>query len=525
MAINQRKAGSILSYVQIFLTNTVGIIYTPIMLRLLSQDEYGLFGTAASLTTYLSLLSFGVTGAYMKFIMEARVVNDKEEEKRINGMFITIFAFFSALVIIIGAILIFASEFIFGAKYDIHQLYEIKWIMFLTIINYVFTFLFTPVTMYIQSHERYVFIRVVYIILNCLTPVINIIVLNYYPYAVALSVVSLSTAVITFGIWFWYAYKRLNMRFIFTGFKFEKVKSIFIFSSFLLLNDITTQIVSSTDRLVLSVVAGAGSVAIYTVGAHFGTYFISFSTSVSSVFSPTVNRIIVESKIKNENPNKALNELFLKVGRVQFLILSLIMIGYITIGQQFINLWAGKDYHYAYWIGLLLLLSNYIPSFQNIGLEIQKAKNMHKKRSIIYFFVGVLNVLLTIPLAIYFSSEQYDKGIGGIASAFATLLSIILGQVIWMNIYYHKKIGLNIIDFWKGIIRLLPSMILPTLTGVLLNYFIVIDSYKVFFFDVLVILVVYLISVWFFGMNSYEKDLVKAPVKRIIHRFKNNGVV
>ena len=54
MAINQRKAGAMLSYIQLGLSTLVGILYTPIMLRILGQSEYGLFGTANSLTSCLS---------------------------------------------------------------------------------------------------------------------------------------------------------------------------------------------------------------------------------------------------------------------------------------------------------------------------------------------------------------------------------------------------------------------------------------------------------------------------------------
>ena len=82
MAVNQRKAGAILSYVQMILSTVIGLTYTPIMLRILGQSEYGLFGTASSLTSFLSLLSFGMAGAYIKFVMEYRVAGDKEGENQ-----------------------------------------------------------------------------------------------------------------------------------------------------------------------------------------------------------------------------------------------------------------------------------------------------------------------------------------------------------------------------------------------------------------------------------------------------------
>ena len=81
MAINQRKAGTILSYVYIFVSNTISLFYTPIFLGMLGQAEYGLIGTANSLTSYLSLLSMGIGGSYIRFNAIARTKDDKREEQ------------------------------------------------------------------------------------------------------------------------------------------------------------------------------------------------------------------------------------------------------------------------------------------------------------------------------------------------------------------------------------------------------------------------------------------------------------
>lgn len=66
------------------------------------------------------------------------------------------------------------------------------------------------------------------------------------------------------------------------------------------------------------------------------------------------------------------NDLFIRISRVQFYIVSLILIGYTFVGKPFIMLWAGSNYADAYLIGLLLILSVFVPAFQNLGVEIQK---------------------------------------------------------------------------------------------------------------------------------------------------------
>ena len=60
MKLNQLKAGAIISYVNLLIGNIIPFIYTPIMLRLLGQAEYGLYGIAHSIMGYIGLLNFGI---------------------------------------------------------------------------------------------------------------------------------------------------------------------------------------------------------------------------------------------------------------------------------------------------------------------------------------------------------------------------------------------------------------------------------------------------------------------------------
>ena len=59
MRVNQIKAGAILSYLTQLVHILSALIYTPIMLRLLGQTEYGLYQLAASVISYLSILTLG----------------------------------------------------------------------------------------------------------------------------------------------------------------------------------------------------------------------------------------------------------------------------------------------------------------------------------------------------------------------------------------------------------------------------------------------------------------------------------
>ena len=91
MKVNQLKAGVILSYLSEGIMVLSGLIYTPIMLRLLGQSQYGLYQLSSSVIAYLSLLSLGFGSSYVRYYSRYKVNNDKEGIAKLNGMFMTVF--------------------------------------------------------------------------------------------------------------------------------------------------------------------------------------------------------------------------------------------------------------------------------------------------------------------------------------------------------------------------------------------------------------------------------------------------
>lgn len=61
---NQRKIGAILSYAIVAVNIITGIFYTPIVIRLLGQVEYGLYSLIYSFMSYFTILDFGLRQCY-----------------------------------------------------------------------------------------------------------------------------------------------------------------------------------------------------------------------------------------------------------------------------------------------------------------------------------------------------------------------------------------------------------------------------------------------------------------------------
>lgn len=505
MKVNQLKIGVVLSYVSMIVQNIIAIVYTPVMLRLLGQSEYGLYQLVYSVVSYLGLLSFGFGSAYVRFYSRYKVKDDQEGIAKLNGMFMIVFNIIAIIALLAGGVLVGNVNNLFSKSLTANEINTATILMILMVINLAISFPSSVFDSFVTAHECYFFQRIISLLQTVLNPFLTLPLLLMGYKSISLVVVTTILTVSKFIINYWYCIKKLRMRFIFHNMNFSLLKEIGVFSFYIFINMIVDQINWSVDKFILGVFSGTTAVAIYAVGGQINTMYMSLSTSISSVFIPRVNKIVA----RDENNNEELTELFTRVGRIQFIILAMVIGGFIVVGKYFINVWAGTDYNKAYYVALLLIIPVTVPLTQNLGIEIQRAKNMHIFRSIIYFLIAIGNVFISIPLVQLF---------GEMGAALGTAISLIIGNILVMNWYYQVKIKLDMLYFWKQILMLMPCVVTSTLLALFLSNILIVNSIVNFIIVGVFYVLVYLVCLITFGMNSYEKNLIKGPINKILKR-------
>lgn len=503
---NQLRSGVIISYINLAISSLIPFIYTPIMLRMLGQSEYGLYSLANSAVSYLSLLSFGFGSTIIRYIAKYRAENNKEAVEKMYGFFILLYCFLALVVLIVGTILSYNVEPIFHRGLTANEQAKMKILVRIMTVNSALSFPVSVFSSMITAYEKYIYRKLIDMLATIGAPIANLIAL-YLGYAsVGMSVAATVIQVTMLPLYAGYCFKILKLKPRFSILPRKMINELFRFSAFVFLGSVVDMLFWSTDKVLLGMLSSSVAVAIYNVGGTFNNIVMQLSTSISGVLTPKITGMVVKNASKKE-----LTELFVRVGRLQFLIIGIIVSGFTVFGRAFINLWAGPDYAGAYWVTILTLFPLCIPLIQNTGLSILIAQNKHQFRSIIYLFIAILNVISTY-LAI--------PSMGYIGAALCSCIAYLIGQGLIMNIYYYKVTGLDIPLFWKNIIKLsiIPGCMM--VCGLFAMRFLKITNWILFFVGIVLYSCVYAGLMYRFSLNDYEKDIFRKPLLKFINIYK-----
>lgn len=501
---NQLKAGAVLNYIVIILNAIVGLLYTPYMLRMMGQSEYGLYSLVASVISYLTILDLGMGNAIIRYTAKFRAEGKQKEQYEMFGMFFILYLIIGLLAVVIGMGLYLNVDSMFGKTMTDIELDRARIMMLILIFNLAITFPMSIFGSIMTAYERFVFPRVINIIRIILNTVVMIALLHYGYRAVAMVVVQTVFNVTTLIINYFYCRFYIKIKLYFRTFNWSFLKEVAIYSFWILLNVIMDKIYWSTGQFVLGAISGTIAVSVFSVAIHLQGMYMQFSSAISSVFLPKVTAMVTK-----ETSDVNLSNLFIRTGRLQFLVMCFILCGFIVFGKPFIELWAGVEYSEAYYITLLFFISLLIPLIQNLGITILQAKNEMKFRSLLYIAIAIVALIMEIVLA---------KIWGGIGCAVAIAGALFLGQGLIMNIYYRRNQHLDINRFWKEILKMSIIPAVLVIIALLLRSFYTISSWRELFVGVAVFSLLYIPLVFCFSMNSDEKRLVMEPILNIVKR-------
>ena len=276
----------------------------------------------------------------------------------------------------------------------------------------------------------------------------------------------------------------------------------------MLLQGLVTTMNNTLDKFLIGIMMTPEDVTVYSIALTVYSMFSTIACLPMGIYMPAVAKDMREGARGMELTKKLLQPC-----RFNILITGLIVAGFAIAGRQFIVILYGEEFLTAWYCAMIVLVPMFLNTANDIVINVLDILNKRHVRSIILMGTTALNLLLTIV------GIQYMGMVGAsLATGLATLL-----QVIILNIYYQKKINIDVLYlFRKGFAGIIPS-IFAALAVTLPLYFLIKNTYLSFFACGIVFLLVFGILYVLWGANPLEKQALRGVVNKLKLERNNNG--
>ena len=492
MVRNNIKKGAVISYVAIFLNIAITFFYTPWMIRKIGVSDYGLYSLVYSFISYF-ILDFGLHQAIQRFIAKYRAEGSEDKVEKMIGITTRVYLIIDAIIFIVLFVLYFFISDIFkGLTPD--ETERLKGLYIIAGIFSVLSFMFKPMAGAMMAFEYFVEERVLEMV-NKVGAVVGVcIALALGADVFALILINGSVSLFTSILKLIVFKRKSKLHIQWTYFNKTELKGIFSFSMWTFGSGLAQRLRLSLVPSILGILSNSTEIAIFAMGMSLEGMVYTLSSAINGLFLPTVSRMV-----HNQKREEILN-LMIRVGRIQLYIIGIIFSGFLVFGRSFLHLWVGDDFFNVYWVLLLLIFTNLVSLTQNVAGDLIFVENKIKESTIRIFICSVVGLGVACLLAPKF---------GAVGAAIGTAFGLLAYQII-INIFYHKKLGLNIGKFFREChLKILPLLVVLSAAAYYAASKFVMDSWIKLFIGIALYAIVFLLVCYFILFNKEEKGLLK----------------
>lgn len=495
----QLRYGAIISYVAIFVNILIGLVYTPWMIKSIGKGDYGLYTLAMSIIS-IFIFDFGLSSAVTKFVANHIASGTKSMIGKLLGIVYKLYICIDVFLLLILSLVYFIIPIIYkGLSPD--ELDKFKVVFVIAATFSVISFPFIPFNGILSAFEKFIQLKLCELVHKLITVALMSWCLFKGWGLYALVVINAVSGIIVI-LFKWYIIStQTKIEIDWNYWDKPMLKAILGFSGWVTVIALCQRMIFNLAPSVLGSVSNASSIAIFGIAATLEGYVYTFASAIGGLFLPRVSHLV------NNDDGKSLNDLTIKVGRLQIFIITFIILGFIAVGRNFITLWVGDSYHEVYVCAILLM----IPSFLYLPMEVANTtvivKNKVKAQSKVFLFMALVNLMLSVPLSKYFGAQGMC----------ISILVAYLCRTLGMNIVYKRELEIDLKIFYqKTFLSLLLPISLLFVLSLIFNFFKIFpENIYGFFLCALSYVVVFALVFWTIGFNRSEKELVFSLVSPI----------
>jgi len=451
--LSQLKKAAVLTYVHLGISNLVGIVMTPFIIRMLGDSEYGLFTLIGAFVGYLSILDLGLTNAIVRFVAQYRAQKDAKGLENFLALSLIIYAVISLVVIILGVIMYLNIDFLFGESLSPDQLGKAKIMLLMCVFNIALIIPGGAFTGICSGYEHFVFPRLLSICKYLVRAILVVTILYRGADAIGLVILDTVLNVAFVASTVYYVFAKLKVKVKLHSFTPSFLREIFSYSMWIFLFAVVYNFQWRTGQVILGSTTNTEVVAIYGVGVTLGLYFLTLGNVVNGFILPKVVKSIYEKA-----SGAQLTAEMIRISRITMIVIFYILGGFLILGQEFVLLWVGETYSDSWFVGLLIMIAFVMPISQGYAHAILEAKKMMRFKSL----SSLIFTIIGISVGGYLSTIYGIKGI--IYGIFGGLIAL---QIVVL-FYYHIKLELDMKQYFTKALG--PFLVLFSVVSTIAYY-------------------------------------------------------
>lgn len=169
-------------------------------------------------------------------------------------------------------------------------------------------------------------------------------------------------------------------------------REMLTFSLQALLINVAWRLVYYTDHIVVGYLFGASAVSIYYVTQMPATIGFNIANRVSDNAAPAVNELFARGE------EEKLREVFLKLHRLNFLIVLPLVAGLLLLNRELVSLWVGPGQYAGQWMTAALAIFALLITISHVNGTFIFASGKIRAFSVIAIAEGVANLALSLWL-------------------------------------------------------------------------------------------------------------------------------
>ena len=499
----QRRYGIVISYINILLSTFVNFFLTPMLISALSDEGYSIYKIMRSFAGPLTMMNLGVSTVVARNVAKyySAEQNNIKEKENTFAIATVLSGMMAALVVALGYLIGLSIPSLYSDTISPENINIAKNMFFVfaaTTAVHIFTESFRGC---ILGREKYVFYYGSQTLQYVFRFLLIIILLQSGCNALHVALVDLMIALILLIGYIVYTLGVLREKIKLHYLSKNELLQFTTFAAAILLQAIVNQVNNNLDIVIMgAMINEADVITMYSSALTIYSVYNMLVSVFTGVYLPQATKLVSQGATGEQ-----LTSFVIKPGRLQAMIAVCVVCGFAVTGKNFIRIWIGDQYINAYYVALFLMIPVTIPLVESVCISILDAKLKRIYRSVTLVIMAGINMILTLVLV---------PLLGFWGALLGTVISLLLGHVIMMNLYYYKSLSMNVVRMFKEIFSgtLLNGLIATVITIPL--SVVIRNEVSAFFVKAATFLTIYGVLTYFRGMNKEEKEMIHSIIKR-----------